>query len=48
VRCYIRASIEQLGEQLGEAASAGGAGKSVVKSSGKKLAVKKRSVKRRR
>jgi hypothetical protein len=44
VRRYIRASIEQ----LDEAASTGGAGKSVVKSLGKKTSVKKRSVKRRR
>jgi hypothetical protein len=43
VRRYIRASIEQ----LGEAASKGGAGKSVVKSPGKKTSSKKRSVKRR-
>jgi hypothetical protein len=40
VRRYIRASIEQ----LGEAASTGRAGKSVVKSSGQKAAIKKRTV----
>jgi hypothetical protein len=44
VRRYIRASIEQ----LGEAASTRAAGKSVVKSTGKKALLKKRSVKRRR
>lgn len=44
VRRYIQASIEQ----LGVTASAGGTGRSVVKSSAKKTAVKKRSVKRRR
>jgi hypothetical protein len=44
VRRYIRASIEQ----LGEAASTGGAGKSVVKSLRKKDSVTKRSVKRSR
>jgi hypothetical protein len=44
VRRYIRASLEQ----VGEAASTAGAGKSVVKSSGKKTSVKKRSVNRRR
>jgi hypothetical protein len=44
VRRYIRASIEQ----LGEAASTGGGGKSVVKTSGKKTSVKKRAVRRRR
>ena len=44
VRRYIQASLEQ----LGEAAFTGGAGKSVVKSSGKKTSVKKRSVKRGR
>jgi hypothetical protein len=43
VRRYIRASIEQ----LGEAAATGGTSKSVIKSAGKKTAVKKRSVKRR-
>ncbi len=43
VRRYIRASIEQ----LGAAASTGGAAKSVVKSSGKKSSGKKRSGKRR-
>jgi hypothetical protein len=48
VRRYIRASIDQLGEQLGEAASTGGAGKTVVKSSAKKTSAKKRSVKRKR
>jgi hypothetical protein len=48
VRRYIRASIEQLGDQLGEAAPTGGTGKSVVKSSGKKTSAKNRSVKRRR
>lgn len=41
VRRYIRASIEQ----LGEAASTRGNGKSVVKSLGKKTSAKKRSVK---
>ncbi len=44
VRRYIRGSIEQ----LGEAESTEGAGKSIVKSPGKKTSVKKRSVKRRR
>jgi hypothetical protein len=44
VRRYIRASIEQ----LGDAASKGGTGKSMVKNSGKKTSVKKRLVKRRR
>jgi hypothetical protein len=43
VRPYIRASIEQ----LGEAAPTGGTSKGVVKSSGKKTSVKKRSVRRR-
>src|SRR5580658_8859048 len=42
VRRYIRASIEQ----LGEAAATGGTSKSVIKSSGKKTPVKKRSLKR--
>ena len=40
VRRYIRASIEQSGEQSGKRASTGGAGKSVVKSFGKKTPVK--------
>jgi hypothetical protein len=44
VRRYIHASIEQ----LGEAASTGGTGKSVVKSLGKKTSGKKRLAKRRR
>jgi len=44
VRRYIHASIEQ----LGAAASAGGTGKTVVKSSVKKSPVKKGSVTRRR
>lgn len=44
VRRYIRASIEQ----LGEAASTGGTGKSVIKSSGRTTSAKKRSAKRRR
>jgi hypothetical protein len=43
VRRYIRAAIEQ----LGAAASTGGTGKSVVKSSVEKGSSKKRSVKRR-
>jgi hypothetical protein len=43
VRRYIRASVEQ----LGGAASTGGAGKSVVKSSAKKPSFKKRAVQRR-
>jgi hypothetical protein len=43
VRRYIRASMEQ----LGEVASSGGAGKSVVKTSAKKTSANKRSVKRR-
>jgi hypothetical protein len=42
VRRYIRASIEQ----LGEAASTGGTGKSVIKTSGR-ISAKERSVKRR-
>jgi hypothetical protein len=42
VRRYIRASIEL----LGEAAPTGGTSQSVVKSSGKKTSVKKRSMKR--
>ncbi len=44
VRRYIQASLEQ----LGQAAFTGGAGKSVVKRSGQKTAVKKRSIKRGR
>ena len=44
VRRYIRASIEQLGATV----SAGGTGKSVVKTLVKKRSVKKGSVKRRR
>jgi hypothetical protein len=44
VRRYIQASIEQ----LGAAASRGGTGKTVVKSSLKNNSLKKRSVKRRR
>lgn len=48
VRRYIRASIEQLSEQLGVTATQRGTGKSVVKSAVKKTRVKKRSVKRRR
>jgi hypothetical protein len=43
VRRYIRASIEQ----LGESASRGGTGKSVVKTRGKKTPVEKASIKRR-
>ena len=47
VRRYIRASIDQLGDQLGESASTGGRGKSVIKTRVKNTPAKKRPVKRR-